>query len=752
MKDTKDFQERYNRWKNGERYWDIRGVELPKYDTGKYVTVEKDDGSVYNVNPNVVNSSEITVTTPEVVVYGKNPNFQGGSAFRPNEAIHLLDGLMGNTIGKVIQPVTKIPGAIPVLRTLTPSNWVGTIRTGAAPWSENNEGFGTSENDQALNSLFNYGMSTAPLKVDALPFLQKLKYSKIGEKARGIKVTDEVYHGSKKPFDISKARTSNPDMNDSGFHVGSNNEPALFMANKDLGGIIYKGKLQLKEPAFEVPDFERWNPYQFWVHAKQNKAFAEYLEQHGLNYEDFGKMSYDMNKGVQQLADKIKNSGIALKYKNKYETLTGNGYSYYLSNPKQAHFTEVMDFGNNRNLFINPYKHVIKSTIADLVGNNQWKPLISDKNKPIYIIPNFYKIQDNGKNRNEDHPVKINLPKYQPGKDGEETLDQKAAKEREFQQKHPFMANVAKNVREIEQGWDNFWDHNLFRYPVMVVSSSVLGAGLQKLARAKKAADLIKLRKDTAHLKPRYRNIAREIGLEPHDEFINTILDAYGRLQQTPVGALLPFDKGKDSIHINPQYQHGKNTMNSFITDIGPLVYQGLKSRGVKNPNAYDYMMRQLAMESGYGGTRYRNSHNYGGVMSKGKLKQFESDQQFVDYYLNLMNNKYRDAVSAKDLRQYAEQLGKQGYYNGPTVQQYYDKLNGLKTYGRLLQNDLNKNRNIYEQNSGIQVNPQTNQAQFIQPIPIEQQPAQIPLIKPQDLKMLTVPINQIKIPNLNFK
>lgn len=216
-------------------------------------------------------------------------------------------------------------------------------------------------------------------------------------------------------------------------------------------------------------------------------------------------------------------------------------------------------------------------------------------------------------------------------------------------------------------------------------------------------------------------------------------------------------DRNEDHpVKINlPEYQtgkNGKNTMNSFITDIGPLVYQGLKSRGIKNPNAYDYMMRQLAMESGYGGTRYRNSHNYGGVMSKGKLKQFESDQQFVDYYLNLMNNKYRDAVSAKDLRQYAEQLGKQGYYNGPTTQQYYDKLNGLKTYGRLLQNDLDKNRSIYEQNYGIQVNPQTNKASFIQPIPIEQQPVQIPLTKPQDLKILTVPINQIKIPNLNFK
>lgn len=35
MKDIKDFQERYNRWKNGERYWDIRGIDLPKYDTGK---------------------------------------------------------------------------------------------------------------------------------------------------------------------------------------------------------------------------------------------------------------------------------------------------------------------------------------------------------------------------------------------------------------------------------------------------------------------------------------------------------------------------------------------------------------------------------------------------------------------------------------------------------------------------------------------------------------------------------------------
>ncbi len=75
MRNIKDFQERYNRWKNGERYWDIRGIELPKYNDGKYVTIKRDNGTVYNVNPNVVNSSEITVTTPEVVVTGKKPQW-----------------------------------------------------------------------------------------------------------------------------------------------------------------------------------------------------------------------------------------------------------------------------------------------------------------------------------------------------------------------------------------------------------------------------------------------------------------------------------------------------------------------------------------------------------------------------------------------------------------------------------------------------------------------------------------------------
>jgi hypothetical protein len=32
---TKPFQERYDRWKNGENYWEIVGSPLPQYQRGK---------------------------------------------------------------------------------------------------------------------------------------------------------------------------------------------------------------------------------------------------------------------------------------------------------------------------------------------------------------------------------------------------------------------------------------------------------------------------------------------------------------------------------------------------------------------------------------------------------------------------------------------------------------------------------------------------------------------------------------------
>lgn len=142
----------------------------------------------------------------------------------------------------------------------------------------------------------------------------------------------------------------------------------------------------------------------------------------------------------------------------------------------------------------------------------------------------------------------IDLPRYDTGdkNTNEKTLDQKAQEEREFQASHPFLATVAKNTKEISKGWDDFWENNLFRYPAMVATGGVLGKAIQKLGRMKKAADLIKLRKDTAHLKPPYRDTVRSLGLDLPDRLASDLLEAYGKFQQTPIGALLPFNNGKE--------------------------------------------------------------------------------------------------------------------------------------------------------------------------------------------------------------
>ena len=71
MKNIKDFQARYDRWKNGERYWDIRGIDLPRYDTGDKNTVVTDDGSVFNVDPSAIGARNLEVTTPDIEVIGK---------------------------------------------------------------------------------------------------------------------------------------------------------------------------------------------------------------------------------------------------------------------------------------------------------------------------------------------------------------------------------------------------------------------------------------------------------------------------------------------------------------------------------------------------------------------------------------------------------------------------------------------------------------------------------------------------------
>lgn len=99
MKNVKDFQTRYERWKKGERYWDIRGVDLPRYDQAEKQTtysidpdgyyLVKKDGANYRVNPNVATSDEITVTTPEIEVVAQRPKWMiDTSQFARHDYLH----------------------------------------------------------------------------------------------------------------------------------------------------------------------------------------------------------------------------------------------------------------------------------------------------------------------------------------------------------------------------------------------------------------------------------------------------------------------------------------------------------------------------------------------------------------------------------------------------------------------------------------------------------------------------------------
>lgn len=193
-----------------------------------------------------------------------------------------------------------------------------------------------------------------------------------------------------------------------------------------------------------------------------------------------------------------------------------------------------------------------------------------------------------------------------------------------------------------------------------------------------------------------------------------------------------------------PKYGGGK--IGSFVHRMGPLIYQGLVARGVKNIDAaYANLMRQIGHESGYGTSGISRQHNYGGIKMPGSndYRKFNSDRDFADYYLNLMTSRYRDAIDAKDLNGFVNALGSRGYFRGQTAAQYLGKLNTLKSLDRAVAQDFANRRNFYNQTMGIQPNPETNEPEFVQPILKEQQPIEVPYLDPQKLGTLTFPVNQ---------
>ena len=193
-----------------------------------------------------------------------------------------------------------------------------------------------------------------------------------------------------------------------------------------------------------------------------------------------------------------------------------------------------------------------------------------------------------------------------------------------------------------------------------------------------------------------------------------------------------------------PKYKGGK--IGSFVHRMGPLIYQGLVAKGVKNIDAaYANLMRQIGHESGYGTSGISRQHNYGGIKMPGSndYRKFNSDRDFADYYLNLMTSRYRDAIDAKDLNGFVNALGSRGYFRGQTAAQYLGKLNTLKSLDRAVAQDFANRRDFYNQTMGIQPNSETNEPEFVQPVLKEQQPIEVPYLDPQKLGTLTFPVNQ---------
>lgn len=197
-----------------------------------------------------------------------------------------------------------------------------------------------------------------------------------------------------------------------------------------------------------------------------------------------------------------------------------------------------------------------------------------------------------------------------------------------------------------------------------------------------------------------------------------------------------------------PEYGGGK--IGSFVHRMGPLIYQGLVARGVKNiGTAYTNLMRQIGHESGYGTSGISKQHNYGGIKIPGSnnYRKFDSDRAFADYYLNVMTDRYRNAIDARDLAGFVNALGAKGYFRGQTAAQYLGKLSTLKSLDRAVAQDLAARRNFYNQTTGVQPNPETGSAEFVQPVPVEQQHTTIPYLDPQKLGTFTVPVTT---PNFN--
>ena len=142
----------------------------------------------------------------------------------------------------------------------------------------------------------------------------------------------------------------------------------------------------------------------------------------------------------------------------------------------------------------------------------------------------------------------------------------------------------------------------------------------------------------------------------------------------------------------------GEDKFSRFVQQLGPKLYARLAKKNVKNLNAaYRNAMLQLAYESDYGNSPVaKRQHNYGGYGWNGKTyTTFRDDDSFLDAYTNLVTSRYRDAINSADLRSFATNLKKKGYFEDD-LDHYYGQLAGMTSMAKAIDSHMSQNPDIY--------------------------------------------------------
>ena len=200
-------------------------------------------------------------------------------------------------------------------------------------------------------------------------------------------------------------------------------------------------------------------------------------------------------------------------------------------------------------------------------------------------------------------------------------------------------------------------------------------------------------------------------------------------------------------------YRNGKDNISTFVSSMGPTLYQELQRHNLPNTNkVYDYMMRQLAYESQYGTSNIaKQQHNYGGVGYNGKTyNSYKDNKAFAKDYVNLMTTRYGDALKQNDIKGYAKALKQDGYYED-NYDNYANNLSNMSTLGKRTQQHMQQNPNLYQYKVSLQ---DINDDDFDETPAVSTYVHKQPIQYTQPVKQTQQPINltrptQYKLPNI---